>query len=102
MFQLLPFLQNRQQIDAYIERTLGKLLSYDNKKRKEYLDTLILVVDSNNLKETADQLGIHYKTLMFRKQRLEEILGVSLDEFSVRMAVATAVHLMKLRDEKGD
>ena len=102
VFQLLPFLQNRQQIDAYIERTLGKLLSYDNKKRKEYLDTLILVVDSNNLKETADQLGIHYKTLMFRKQRLEEILGVSLDEFSVRMAVATAVHLMKLRDEKGD
>lgn len=102
VFQLLPFLQNRQQIDAYIERTLGKLLSYDNKKRKEYLDTLVLVVDSNNLKETAAQLGIHYKTLMFRKQRLEEILGISLDEFSARMAVATAIHLMKLRDENKD
>jgi DNA-binding PucR family transcriptional regulator len=39
---------------------------------------------------------------MFRKQRLEEILGISLDEFSSRMAVATAVHLMKLRDENKD
>ena len=102
IFQLLPYLKNQQQVDAYIERTLGKLLHYDKKKREEYLETLESVIASNNLKETAGQLAVHYKTLMFRKQRLEEILEISLDEFSSRMAVATAVHLMKLRDENKD
>lgn len=52
------------------------------------------------MKEAADILGVHYKTLMFRKQRLEEILEVSLDNFSSRMAIATALNLMKLRSEK--
>lgn len=102
MFQLLPYLQNRQQVDQFIERTLGKLLRYDKKKRAEYLETLELVIASNNLKDTASQLSVHYKTLMFRKQRLEEIMGISLDDFSSKMAVATAVHLMKLREENGD
>ncbi len=100
VFQLLPYLQDQKQIDAYIERTLGNLLRYDKKKRVEYTDTLALIIESDNLKEAASQLGIHYKSLMFRKQRLEEILGVSLDVFASRMAVATAVHLMKLRDDK--
>ena len=102
IFQLLPYLKNQQQVDAYIGRTLGKLLHYDKKKREEYLETLESVIASNNLKESAGQLAVHYKTLMFRKQRLEEILGISLDEFSSRMAVATAVHLMKLREENKD
>jgi len=47
-------------------------------------------------------LSIHYKTLMYRKQRLEEILGISLDSFISRMAVATAVTLMKLNLAKGE
>ena len=99
IFQLLPYLNDHNQIDAYINRTLGNLLRYDKKKRGEYLETLETIIASDNLKEAASQLSIHYKSLMFRKQRLEEILGISLDVFSSRMAVATAVHLMKLRDD---
>ncbi len=100
VFQLLPYLQDKKQVDAYIERMLGPLLRYDKKKREEYLDTLEIIIISDNLKEAAQQLAIHYKSLMFRKQRLEEILGISLDVFATRMAVATAVHLMKLHAEK--
>ena len=99
VFQLLPYVQDKKQIDSYIERTLGNLLRYDKKKRAEYVETLETIIKSDNLKEAASQLSIHYKSLMFRKQRLEEILGISLDNFSSRMAVATAVHLMKLREE---
>lgn len=102
MFQLLPYLQDQQQVDHFIERTLGNLLRYDKKKRTEYLETLELVIASNNLKDTAGQLSVHYKTLMFRKQRLEEILGISLDDFAAKMAVATAVHLMKMREENSE
>ena len=66
------------------------------------METLELVIASNNLKDTASQLSVHYKTLMFRKQRLEEILGISLDDFAAKMSVATAVHLMKMREENAE
>lgn len=99
MFQLLPYLQDQYQVDQFIERTLSNLLNYDKKKRTEYLETLELVISSNNLKDIVGQLSVHYKTLMFRKQRLEEILGISLDDFAAKMAVATALYLMKLRDK---
>lgn len=100
VFQLLPYIGDQAQIDAYIDRTLGALLQYEKKKKTEFMQTLEMILTSDNLKAAADSLSIHYKTLMFRKQRLEEILGVSLDEFATRMAVATAVNLLKLRSDK--
>ncbi|MBV5336906.1 MAG: helix-turn-helix domain-containing protein [Deltaproteobacteria bacterium] len=57
---------------------------------------------SENLKETASQLSIHYKTLMFRKKKLEEILGVSFDNLASRMAVLGAVQLLKVLEEKNE
>ncbi len=79
-----------------LERTLGKLLRYDKKKRAAYMDTLELILMSDNLKANAEKLSIHYHTLMFRKHRLEQILEVSFDDYSTRLAILNAVHLLKL------
>jgi PAS domain S-box-containing protein len=100
VLQVLPYINNQKEIFAYIERTLGKLLRHGNGKVSRYLDTLEVILMSDNLKESAGLLSIHYKTLMFRKRRLESILGVSLDNFSSRMAVATAIQLLKLYPEQ--
>ena len=100
VFQVLPYINDQKQVHDYIQRMLGGLLQYEKKKKLEFMQTLEVILLSDNLKEAADLLSIHYKTLMFRKQRLEEILGVSLDNFSSRMAVATALNLMKLQAEK--
>ena len=100
IFQVLPFINDKKQIAAYIDRVLGNILRYDKKKKTEFLETLEIILVSDNLKEAAETLSIHYKTLMFRKQRLEEILGISFDNFASRMAVATAVNLMKLHAGK--
>ena len=102
VFQVLPYINDQKQINDYIERTLGGLLQYEKKKKIDFIQTLEIILSSDNLKEAADTLSIHYKTLMFRKQRLEEILGISLDNFSSRMAVATAMNLMKLQSEKAN
>ena len=86
-------------ITAFIERTLGKLLHYDNKKKVEFISTLEALLLSENLKESADKLSVHYQTLLFRKNRLENILGVSFDDPSVRMSILTALYLQKLQEK---
>ena len=99
IFQLLSCFNDEAQIAEYIERTLGKLLHYDKKKNEAYLNTLEIILMSDNLKASSDKLNIHYHTLMFRKQRLETILGVSFDDVSARLAILTALHMMKLRKQ---
>ena len=98
VYQLLSGFNDPRQRDAYIERMLGKLLQYDNKRKGEmFLETLEIILSVENMKQGAEQLAIHYQTLLFRKQRLEKILGASLDDFSVKMSLLTALHMLKLR-----
>ncbi len=98
VYQLLACFNDERQINEYIERVLGKLLQYDNKRKSEaFLDTLGIILMSNNMKESADKLGIHYQTLLFRKQRIEKILAVSFDDFATKMSLLTALHLLKIR-----
>jgi PAS domain S-box-containing protein len=98
VYQLLSGFSDSRQRDAYIERMLGKLLQYDNKRKGElFLETLEIILSVENMKQGAEQLAIHYQTLLFRKQRLEKILGVSLDDFAVKMSLLTALHMLKLR-----
>ena len=97
VYQLLSCFNDDVQITEFIDRTLGKLLEYDKRKNEAFLETLEIILTSDNLKGSANKLSIHYHTLMFRKKRLEKILAVSFDEFSSRMAILTALHLLKLR-----
>jgi len=97
VYQILPCLSTGPQIEAFIERTLGKLLHYENRKNVDFMSTLETLLLSENLKESADKLSVHYQTLLFRKRRLEQILGVSFDNPASRMALLTALHLQKLK-----
>lgn len=97
VFQVFACLTHESQVAEFIDRSLGRLLNYEKKKKEEYLATLEIILESDNLKESASKLAIHYHSLLFRKQRLEKILGVSLDSISVRMSILTALQLLKLR-----
>ena len=100
VYQLLACFNDEKQINEYIERVLGKLLQYDNKRKSEaFLDTLGVILMSNNMKESAEKLGVHYQTLLFRKQRIEKILAVSFDDFATKMSLLTALHLLKIRNK---
>jgi DNA-binding PucR family transcriptional regulator len=39
----------------------------------------------------ARQLYVHRQTILFRKQRIETVLGVSLDCFETRLALGMAL-----------
>lgn len=95
--QLIPsYIGDQKLVADYIERNLGKLLHYERKNKDEFLSTLEAILETGNLKEAAKRVFVHEKTLLQRRSRIELILGVSLDSFETRMALATALKLMKL------
>lgn len=96
IYQLLANIGGQNQADEFVRQKIGPILKYDRQKGTDYLHTLEEILHSNNLKEAADKLYIHHKTIIFRKQRIEKLLGVSVDRFEEKLSLATAIKLSKL------
>ncbi|MBP2654847.1 MAG: carbohydrate diacid transcriptional activator CdaR [Firmicutes bacterium] len=96
IFQLLANIGGKEQANEFVREKVGNLIDYDQRKGTDFLSTLEEILQSSNLKEAADKLYLHHKTIVFRKQRIEKILGVDIDQYESRLALAAAVKLNKL------
>lgn len=98
LYQLLAALGGKEHAAGYVQKMIGPLLDYDREKRADLLSTLEAILQSGSLKEAAQRIFLHHKSLTFRKQRIEKILGVSLDSFETKLALAAAIKLHKLNN----
>ncbi|MBP2635369.1 MAG: domain S-box protein [Firmicutes bacterium] len=97
----LPILNqyvNEQSINTLIDSTIGKLLEHDRVTGNDLFHTMEKIILSNNLQSVANMLFIHYKTVLFRKQAIEKILGVSMNSFAGRTMLGIALTLFYLKD----
>jgi len=96
LYQLLTAYSGKDQAQEYVQKNIGPLINYDREKGTSLLTTLEVILQSTSLKEAANKIFLHHKSLVFRKQRIEKILGLSIDQFETRLALATAIKLQKL------
>lgn len=96
---LIPFADSDES-EVFIKKALGPLLEYDKKNQTELVDTLEQILSGLSLKEVAEQMFFHYKTIQSRKQRIENILNVSLDSSEARIMLGTAIRLLKISQYK--
>ena len=107
-FQILPCFAaeadsaEQPEVDAYIDRHLGALIRFDSKKNSRLRKTLEMILESDDLKNAAEKLFMHYQTVMYRKRQIEEVLGVSLDNPESRLTLQIAVKLLKLNRKNDD
>lgn len=99
-FQVLGAIAGSSDANDYIERTLGSLRRYDQENNTELVATLDRILHSFNLKIAAEEMFLHHKTLVQRKQRIEGILGLDLDDFEARMNLGLALRLLFLKEQK--
>ena len=72
---------NPDELQAHVQHVLGPLLDGSRDARSRMLlDTLEALVTTRGLNEAAAQLGIHRHTVVYRLQRLRDLLGVDLDD----------------------
>jgi hypothetical protein len=100
--QLLAPLQKTGALDAYCRATLAPLISADT----HHGDALIATLDAwfathGNLTEAARRLALHRNTLMYRLNRIEELLGKSLGDPDVRLALQLALKLWHSAKDAG-
>lgn len=87
----------------YYQSLLDPLLNYDEndeKKISELFDTLVAFIEyDRNIKKTAERLYQHENTIRYRINKIEEILDLDKEDYSIYPQLCIAVHLYKL-DQK--
>lgn len=80
-FHMINELPMELHLGKFCHPVLARLREYDHEKHTELYDTLKLLAETGfNQKKTADMMYIHRNTLNYRKKRIEEIGGISLNE----------------------
>ena len=96
VYQVITGFAMTEEACLFVERTLGRLIHYDRLNGTNLILTLEKILAGPNTKEVARQLFVHHKTIAFRKQRIEQILNVSLDSADTRLLLEMALRLQKI------
>lgn len=94
-FQFLVGNLQSAQVKQFIQDHLGLVLNEKRTERRaEDLAMLEAIVSGETFQVIADRFHVHKQTVLFRKKKLEEILGVDLDVMETRMNLSIAIKLL--------
>lgn len=79
-YKLLFYIKDINQLKLYRNEAIGKLLEYDKDKNSNMLKTLkVYLYNDCNLINTSNKLFIHRNTLIYRINKIKNILDINLD-----------------------
>ena len=92
----LVLAQNPRLAERFVAHTLGPLLEPKTRNREQLLDTLEAYLAHGSVKYAAAALNLHRHTVLYRLDKLREILGAELDTPSSRLRLQMALDLRRL------
>jgi DNA-binding PucR family transcriptional regulator len=96
--EVIPHLvlaQNPQLAERFVHHNLGRLLDPKLRNKEQLLDTLEAYLEKGSVKEAASALHLHRHTVLYRLEKLRELLG-DLDSPAIRLRLQLALDLRKL------
>ena len=95
--EVAPYLvlaQNPLVAERYVRHVLGRLLEAD--ARGSLMDTLKALLSHGSVKNAAAGLGLHRHTVLYRIEKLRDLVGGDLDDPAIRQRLRLALDLRKL------
>ena len=90
--RLLLEVRDPEVVRRFVEDSLGAVLAYERRHRTPLTATLEALSNQGwNQRAAARVLGIHINSLIYRIQRAESLLGVSLDDPEARVVLGVAL-----------
>lgn len=98
IFSLLAMIPNQADAMGYAEGMLEELYQYDAENGTSLMDTLEKYLENGcNAKLTARQLFIHYNTMLYRLEKIQQILGMDMENADNRLQLQIALKLYNMR-----
>ena len=96
---LLDNIDNQHKLKAIAHPALTTLRNYDEEKKSSLFETLRAFISYGfSPTETADALFLHRNTFNYRKRKIEEICGISLEDNMTRFQLACSYRIFDYLD----
>ena len=97
IFKLLCQFSDPSMLLEYVPEGLQKLYNYKKPQRDDLITTLRAYLDRNlNLSKTAQDLYVHYKTAVYRIEKIEKLTGIDFDNANEVLAVRIGLVVYKM------
>ncbi len=97
--EVIPHLvlaQNPVLAERFVNHTLGRLLDPKVRNRGQLVETLEAYLARGSVKDAAATLKLHRHTVLYRLEKLKELLGSDLELPATRLRLQLALDLQKL------
>ncbi|WP_162462980.1 PucR family transcriptional regulator [Paenibacillus psychroresistens] len=98
VYSLLYLLPECEEVNHFQKKFLQPLLDYDAKHDTNLVETLQMYFQVNrNMKQTAERLFTHYNTVIYRLERVKDILVMDLENPEIQLQLQLALKLHQMR-----
>lgn len=99
VFRILCKFAERNSMEEFIPKPLLKILKYDKENEADLLKTLEVFLKCNgNASKAAKELFIHYKTILYRLERIKEVAQLDLEDSENRLELEMGLKMLYLMD----
>ncbi|MDR0514754.1 MAG: PucR family transcriptional regulator ligand-binding domain-containing protein [Coriobacteriaceae bacterium] len=96
-YRLLFEVRNHQNLKDFLHESLGKLEEYDLKHNGDFIETLeAFFLFDGNLMRMSKELMMHYNSVSYRLQRIQQILEADLKDQTTRINLELALKIRKI------
>ena len=92
----LVLTQNPLLAERFVTHSLGRLMDHKVRNREQLLETLEAYLAKGSVKDAAAALRLHRHTVLYRLEKLKELLGGDLDVPATRLRLQLALDLQKM------
>lgn len=97
IFRILSYEELQPELIQFYHETLEPLVNYDRDKDSQLVETLKKYFECrSNLKRVSEVMFTHYNTVIYRMQRIKDIIGKDLDDPDVRLNLQIALKVLDL------
>lgn len=97
VYKLLSLIYTSNEAKEFYLSNLYKLIDHDKKNNADLLNTLYNLVKNNwNLRVTSKKMYVHYNTIKYRFNKINELLNVDLRNSEERINIIISLKLMEM------
>ena len=97
IYRILCEFEKEAELQGYYDDTIAKLEVYDKEHKAELVKTLNAYFDNDcSLQKAADELFIHYNTMRYRIERINEVTGLDVFNSNDRLNLQVGLKICQL------
>ena len=99
-FRVFANIKDKDELLSYIPESLHKLYEYDKQKNGDLINTLECYLNNKqSVKQTSKQIFVHYRTVVYRLQKIADVSGMDYDNATEMLTVRNGLIIYRLIEE---